>query len=172
MFECTGMAGLPANAPVHPSPVSELTGLRRWGKSNGRPDESCADPADSLVGIAVLATPLLIKSLMSQTQGERIGNDQHSKLIQRNLESDLRTHSTQRARGCRDHSRDLPSKHFEARGIAFTWPACPIKGVLQERRIAAVILGGSDQQCMMLCKQRLQRTRAFGKSMLASQSPS
>src|SRR6266571_3111869 len=87
---------------------------------------------------------------MSQTQGERIGNDQQSKLIQRNLEGDLRTHSTQCAGGCRDHSRDLPSKHFEARGIAFTRSTGPIKGVLQERRIAAVILGGSDQQCMML----------------------
>jgi hypothetical protein len=31
-----------------------LAALRRWGKSNGRPDESCADPADILVGIAVL----------------------------------------------------------------------------------------------------------------------
>jgi hypothetical protein len=64
---------------------------RRWGKSNGRLDESCADPADILVGIAVLETPWLIKSLMSHTQGERIGNDQQSKLIQRNLKGDLRT---------------------------------------------------------------------------------
>ena len=68
-----------------------LAALRRWGKSNGRPDESCADPADILVGIAVLETPWLIKSLMSHTQGERIGNDQQSKLIQRNLKGDLRT---------------------------------------------------------------------------------
>jgi hypothetical protein len=84
---------------------------------------------------------LLIKSLMSQTEGERIGNDQQSKLVQRNLEGELRTHSTQYAGGCRDHSRDLPSKYFEARGIAFTWATGPIKGVLQERRIAAVISG-------------------------------
>src|SRR5258708_6383854 len=109
--------------------------------------------------------PWLIKSLMSQTECERIGNDQQPKLMQRNLKGDLRTHSTQCAGGCRDHSRDLPSKHFEPRGIAFARAAGPIKGVLQERRIAAVILGGSDQQRMMLCKQRLQRTRAFGKSM-------
>jgi hypothetical protein len=34
-----------------------LAALRRWGKSNGRPDKSCADPADILVGIAVLETP-------------------------------------------------------------------------------------------------------------------
>jgi hypothetical protein len=51
----------------------------------------------------------------------------------------LRTHSTQYAGGCRDHSRGLPSKHFEARGIAFTWATGPIKGVLQERRITAVL---------------------------------
>jgi hypothetical protein len=63
---------------VRPSPVSELSALRRWGKSNGRPDESCADPADILVGFAVLETPWLIKSLMSQTQGERIRKQHRS----------------------------------------------------------------------------------------------
>ena len=53
MFECTGMAGLPANAPESarpPSPSSLCFGV---GASNGRLDESCADPADILVVIAV-----------------------------------------------------------------------------------------------------------------------
>src|ERR1700732_5115444 len=85
--------------------IHELAAIRRWSASYGRPDESCADPADIPVNIAILETSLLIKSLMSHTQGERIRNDQHSKLIQRNLEGDLRTHSTQYAGGCRDHSR-------------------------------------------------------------------
>jgi hypothetical protein len=82
--------------------------MRLWGKTAGRPDKRCADPADTLVGIGVLEEPLLIKSLMSQTQSERIGNDQHSKLIQRNLKGDLRAHSAQCAGGCRDHRRDFP----------------------------------------------------------------
>jgi hypothetical protein len=53
-----------------------LTVIRLWGKTAGCRDKRCADPADILVGIAVFETPLLVKSLMSQTQGERIGNDQ------------------------------------------------------------------------------------------------
>jgi hypothetical protein len=152
---------------VRPSPVSELSALWHWSESYCRPDESCADPADILVNIAVLKTSLLIKRLMSQTQSERIGNDQQSQLIQRNLEGDLRAHPTQYAGGRRDHGRDLPGKHFEAGGIAFTRAAGPIKGVLQESSIAAVVLGGGDQQRMMLCNQRFERTRAFGKSMFS-----
>jgi hypothetical protein len=52
------------------------------GQEAGCRGKRCADPADILFGIAVLETPLLVKSLMSQTQDERIGNDQQSKLIQ------------------------------------------------------------------------------------------
>src|ERR1700730_3710913 len=121
-----------------------LTVIRLWRKSAGRRDKRCAEPTDTLIGIGVLEDPFLIKSLMSQTQGERIGNDQQSKLIQRNLEGYLRAHSAQYAGGRRDHGRDLPSKPFEAGGIAFNRAAGPIKGVLQERSIAAVVLGGGD----------------------------
>jgi transcriptional regulator GlxA family with amidase domain len=42
---------------LRPHPVFELAALRRWGKSNGRPDKSRADAADILLGIAVLETP-------------------------------------------------------------------------------------------------------------------
>ena len=49
------------------------TVIRLWGKTAGRPDKRCDDPAYTLVGIGVLEEPLLIKSLMSQTQSERIG---------------------------------------------------------------------------------------------------
>jgi hypothetical protein len=53
----------------------------------------------------------------------------------------LGTNSAQCTGGCQDHSGDLPSKHSEARRIAFTRAAGPIKGILQERRKVAVILG-------------------------------
>jgi hypothetical protein len=116
--------------------------IRLWGKSAGRRDKRCAEPTDTLIGIGILEEPFLVKGLMSQTQSERIGNDQQSQLIQRNLEGDLRAYSAQYAGGRRHHSRDRPSKHFEAGGIAFNRAAGPIKGVLQERSKAAVVLGG------------------------------
>jgi len=80
-----GARGAPLQQVVFALVACQLRCRFEWGarfrvaaESNGRPDESCPDPADILVGIAVLETPLLIKSLMSQTQGERIGNDQQS----------------------------------------------------------------------------------------------
>jgi hypothetical protein len=53
MFECTGMVGLPANAPESARPRLRTRCASALGQSNGRFDEICADPADILVVIAV-----------------------------------------------------------------------------------------------------------------------
>jgi hypothetical protein len=121
-----------------------LTFLLLWDKTACRHDKRCADPADTRFDIGVLEDPLFIKSLKSETQRERSGDDQQTKLVQENLEGELRAYSTQYTRGCGNQGRDLSRKHCEARRIVFSRAAGPIKSILQQRRVAAVVLGRCD----------------------------
>jgi hypothetical protein len=116
---------------VRRSSGSELAALRRRVKSNGRPDESCADPADILVGIAVLETPLLIKSQMSQTQGERMGMTSSPSLFNKIWRAICARIPPNMPGDAETTAATFPANTSRPVGIAFTWATGPIKGVLQ-----------------------------------------
>jgi hypothetical protein len=101
---------------------------------------------------------LRIERLMCGTQRKGVGNNEGTEFAKHDSQGKLGLHATEQT-GRRPCQRgDLACS--EATGTTH-----PVQGVLEQRRIAAIVLWCCDQQALVAGEQSLKRFRVVRESM-------